>query len=84
MTDNRDFCFFFGLALGVAGALLFAPRSGAQTRAAIADKTKEGQDFLNRQSNEIRDTVERGRKAAKRTVDGIADAFEAGKSTLAG
>jgi gas vesicle protein len=84
MTDNRDFCFFLGVALGVTGALLFAPKSGAQTRAAIADKAKEGQDFVNRQSNEIRDAVDRGRKAAKRTADGIADAFEAGKATLVG
>ena len=43
MTDNRSSLFFFGLGLGVVGALLLAPKSGVQTRAAIVDKAKEGQ-----------------------------------------
>lgn len=88
MTDNRRSLFFWGLGLGVVGALLLAPKSGAQTRTAIVDKAKEGQEFIKRQSCQIRDsvtgTIERGRKAAKRTARGIADALDAGKRTLAG
>jgi gas vesicle protein len=88
MTDNRSSLFFYGLGLGVVGALLLAPKSGAQTRTAIVDKAREGQKFLKRQSCQIRDsvtgTIERGRKAAERTAQGIADALDAGKSTFVG
>jgi gas vesicle protein len=88
MTDNRSSLFFYGLGLGVVGALLLAPKSGVQTRTAIVNKAKEGQEFLKRQSCEISDsvtgTIERGRKAAERTARGIADALDAGKSTFAG
>jgi gas vesicle protein len=87
MTDNRSSLFFYGLGLGVVGALLFAPKSGIQTRTAILDKAKEGQEFLKRQGCQIRDsvagTIERGRKATKRTARGIADALDAGKRTFA-
>jgi hypothetical protein len=52
------------------------------------DKAREGQEFLKRQSCQIRDsvtgTIERGRKAAERTAQGVADALDAGKSTFAG
>jgi gas vesicle protein len=88
MTDYRSSLFFYGFGLGVVGALLLAPKSGVQTRTAIVDKTKEGQEFLKRQSSQIRDavtgTIERGRKAAGRTVQGIADALDAEKSSFAG
>jgi gas vesicle protein len=88
MTDNRSALFFYGLGLGVVGALLLTPKSGVQTRSAIVDKAKEGQEFLKRQSCQIRDsvteTIERGRKAAESTAQGIADALDAGKSTFAG
>jgi gas vesicle protein len=88
MTDNRSSLFFYGLGLGVVGALLLAPKSGVQTRTAIAEKAKEGEEFLKRQSCQIRGsvtgTIERGRKAAKRTARGIADALDAGKRKFAG
>jgi gas vesicle protein len=88
MTDNRSSLFLCGLGLGLVGALLLAPKSGVQTRNAIADKAKEGQKFLEKQGSQMRDsiseTIDRGRSAAQRTAQGIADALNAAKSTVAG
>jgi gas vesicle protein len=88
MTDNRSSLFFYGFGLGVVGALLLAPQSGAKTRRAIVDNAKQGRDFVERQSSKIRDSVsgaiERGAKAAKGATQNIADVFEAGKRAVRG
>jgi gas vesicle protein len=88
MTDNRNSLFFYGLGLGVVGALLLAPKSGVQTRAAIVNKAKEGEEFLKHQSCQIRDsvtgTIASAMKAAERAARTIADALDAGKNTFAG
>ena len=86
MADNNRF--LWGLGLGVVAGLIIAPRSGAKTRALIANSAREGQDFIKQQTAAARDAaneiVERGTKAVKQTTDGIAEAFEAGKRTIVG
>ena len=83
MDDNKYSYFFLGLGLGVAVGMLFAPKSGEETRQLIASKAGEGKDYLRRQSSSIRDTandaIERGRSALARQRDQLNQAVEAGK-----
>ena len=84
MSETR--CFFYGLGIGAAAALLMAPRSGVKTRRRLADSAREGQEAILREGAELRETVvetlDRTKRAAKTTADGIGAAFEAGKAQL--
>ena len=84
MEDDNKFSYFFlGLGLGVAVGLLFAPKSGAETRDMIRSKADESKDYLKRRSNELRDSasdaIERGKTAVSRQRDHLAAAVDAGK-----
>lgn len=86
MSETR--CFFFGLGLGMAAGVLMAPRSGVKTRRRIAETAREGQDYITREGIGLRDSVvekvERAKRAAKATAQGIGVALEVGKEQLAG
>ena len=81
--DNRFSYFFLGLGLGVAVGLLFAPKTGSETRELLRSKADEGKDYLKRRSNELRDqandVIDRGRSAVNRQRDNLSAAVEAGK-----
>jgi gas vesicle protein len=84
MEDDNKFSYFFlGLGLGVAVGLLFAPKSGAETRDLIRSKADEGKDYLKRRSEELRETaneaIDKGRNDVSRQRDNLAAAVEAGK-----
>jgi gas vesicle protein len=86
MSETR--CFFYGLGVGVAAALLMAPRSGVKTRRRLAETVRESQDSIAREGAELRDTVvdalNRSKRAAKTTAEGIGIALDRGKEQLAG
>ena len=67
---------FAGLGLGALVAILFAPRSGEETREYLAKKMGEGKKYAERKVTELRkhadDFVERGRRP-------ISAALEAGQ-----
>jgi gas vesicle protein len=75
--------FIAGLGIGAAIALLFAPRSGNETRDMIAQKAEEGRDFVKARTDEIRkqaeDAVEKGKDIVNRQKDLLSAALEAGK-----
>ncbi len=75
--------FFLGLGLGLGIGLLFAPRSGAETRQLLKDKADEGTDYLRKQTADLRENaeglVEKGRDALNRQRDSVAEAMAAGK-----
>ncbi len=82
--EGSKFSFFaFGLGLGLAIGVLFAPKSGEETREFIRGKADEGKDYLKRRGEEIReqagDLVDRGRGAVARQRETLAAAVEAGK-----
>lgn len=84
MEDDNKFSYFFlGLGLGVAAGLLFAPKSGPETRDLLRSKADEGKEFLKRRSAEVRDqasdAIERGRSTVNRQRDNLMAAVEAGK-----
>jgi gas vesicle protein len=86
MSQTR--CFFYGLGVGVAAAILMAPNSGVKTRRRLAEKARRGQDYIAREGSELResvvDTLNRTKRAAKATADGLGDALAAGKKQLVG
>ena len=84
MDDDNKFSYFFlGLGLGVAAGLLFAPKSGPETRDLLRSKADEGKDYLKRRTNELgdqaSDVIERGKSTVTRQRDNLVAAVEAGK-----
>ena len=83
MDKNGFSRFLLGLGVGIGIGMLFAPKSGAETRQIIKDKTGEGTDFLKQRASDVRDSAEdllsKSKDALNRQKDTIADAMEAGK-----
>ena len=84
MEDDNKFSYFFlGLGLGVAAGLLFAPKSGAETRDLLLTKADEGKEYLKRRTSDLRETaeevIEKGKTAVSRQRDNLSSAVEAGK-----
>ena len=87
MDDNHSGSnlayFLTGLGLGAALGILFAPKSGRETRDYIASRAEEGRDYLTREGRRLReqatDMVERGRGALNQQREHLSAAIEAGK-----
>jgi gas vesicle protein len=81
--DNKLSFFFLGLGLGVAVGILFAPKSGQETRELIKNKASESGDYLIRQSGAMKETagdlLERGKTVLNQQKDTLAEALKAGK-----
>ena len=62
--------FLAGLGLGAVVALLFAPRSGEETRQYLRERAEEGVDELKRRGRELKErageVVEKGKELAER------------------
>ena len=75
--------FLAGLGIGAVIALLFAPRSGQETRDMIVQKAEEGRDFVVTKTEEIRkqaeDAVEKGKDLVSKQKELLSAALEAGK-----
>lgn len=71
--DNKFGYFFLGLGLGVAAGLLFAPKSGPETREYLLTKADEGKDYLRRRGEDLKssadDLVQRGKASASDLVE---------------
>lgn len=82
--EGSKFSYFaFGLGLGLAVGVLFAPKSGEETREYIRSKADEGKDFLRQRSEELRgqagDLVDRGKTVLNRQREHLSAAVEAGR-----
>lgn len=83
MDKNGFSSFLLGLGVGIGIGMLFAPKSGADTRQLLKDKTGEGTDYLKQRTNDLKDSagdlLNKGKDALNRQKDTIGDAMEAGK-----
>ncbi len=87
MSDNNGaskFAFFLaGLGVGAILALLFAPKSGKETREYLSQKADEGKDFMTAKSKELRkqaeEFVEKGKDRLAKEKERLAGALEAYK-----
>ena len=97
MSNSSDKVLFFltGAGVGAVLALLFAPKSGRETREMLARTANDGRDYVTGKVTEGRQFIEeRGRKvtddftsfldkskeAVQRQKEQLAAAFEAGKA----
>lgn len=86
MADNigsKISYFMVGLGIGALIGILFAPKSGEETREYLAKKADEGKEYAQRKARELReraeDLLERGKEVATRQKDSISAAVEAGR-----
>lgn len=84
--------FLAGVGLGAGVALLFAPRSGEETREVLAEKAREGRRYAEGRAAELRgranelknraaETAEQGREAVARHTKAASAAVQAATDT---
>ena len=82
-SSNSFMWFLAGLGFGALLGVLYAPRSGRETREAIRNTAQEGKEYIKKQGREMRETagqwVERGKDVINRQKDQFASAYEAGR-----
>jgi gas vesicle protein len=75
--------FLVGLGIGALVGILFAPKSGEETREFLAQKADEGREYAQRKARELReradDILERGKEAAVRQKETFTAAVDAGR-----
>jgi gas vesicle protein len=88
MSDNagsKVSFFLIGLGIGSLLGVLFAPRSGEETRDYLSSKADEGRDYAQKKARELReraeDLLERSKEVMDRQKEAISSAVEAGKET---
>jgi gas vesicle protein len=78
--------FMVGLGIGALVGILFAPKSGEETREYLSSKAEEGRDFAQKKARELReraeDLIERSKEIMARQKDAISTAVDAGKETF--
>jgi gas vesicle protein len=82
--DGSSFGWFLaGLGLGAVVGVLYAPRSGSETREALRARAEEGRDYVRGRAREARDQasdwVDRGRDVVNQQKDQFRAAYEAGR-----
>ncbi len=93
-SGEKFLYFLIGGFVGASVALLFAPRSGEETRRYLENKYREGADSLNRRVKEgrqyvgdlregvsakVEETLDAGRETIARQKDQLSSAIEAGR-----
>lgn len=90
MADNvgsKVSFFLVGLGIGALIGILFAPKSGEETREYLSSKADEGREYAQRKARELReraeDLLERSKEIMARQKEGIREgiqsAVDAGK-----
>jgi gas vesicle protein len=84
MTSNDEMkCFWMGLGIGVAAGVLFAPKSGAETRQFIQSKTMEGTDYLKNQATQaVKEGSEYVKNQAAQVANAASEAVERSSKTI--
>lgn len=75
--------FLAGVGIGTAVGVLYAPRSGSETREVLRAKADEGRDFVRARAQEAREHasewVDKGREVVNQQKEQVRAAYEAGK-----
>ncbi|HLW55409.1 MAG TPA: YtxH domain-containing protein [Candidatus Angelobacter sp.] len=88
MSDNRNNAGWFlaGLGIGAAVAVLFAPKSGRETRKAIATGVDDGREYLASLGRDARqqvgEWVDSGKKIVASTKRQAKGAVDAGREAI--
>jgi gas vesicle protein len=89
MADNvgsKVSFFLVGVGIGALIGVLFAPKSGEETREYLSKRADEGRDFAQKKAKELRERadelIERGKDVASRKRESLAAAVEAGREAF--
>jgi len=82
--DGNSFLWFLaGLGVGALVGVLYAPRSGSETRDVLRARADEGREYVRSRARQAReqaaDWVDRGRDVMNQQKEQFRSAFEAGK-----
>ena len=82
--EGRSFLWFLtGLGIGAAIGVLYAPRSGQETREVIKHKAEEGREVFKDRAQRAREQaggfVDRGREILSQQKEQFKSAYEAGR-----
>lgn len=82
--DGNTFVWFLaGLGLGALVGVLYAPRSGSETREVLRARAEEGRDFMRSRAREAREQAaqwaDRGRDVVNQQKEQFRAAYEAGR-----
>jgi gas vesicle protein len=82
--DGSSFGWFLaGLGVGAVVGILYAPRSGSETREVLRARAEEGRDYMRTRARDARDHasewVDRGRDVVNQQKDQFRAAYEAGR-----
>ena len=82
-TGSKVSYFLVGLGIGALVGILFAPKSGEETREFLTQKAEEGKEYAQKKARELReraeDLVDRGKNVAMRQKETLSAAVEAGR-----
>ena len=75
--------FLAGLGLGALAGVLYAPRSGSETREVLRQRAEEGREFMRSRARDVRDQAsqwaDKGRDAVTQQKEQFRAAYEAGR-----
>lgn len=82
-SGNSFMWFLAGLGFGALMGVLYAPRSGRETREAIRNSAQEGSEYLKTRGREARENmnewVERGKEVVSRKKEELGSALDSAK-----
>jgi gas vesicle protein len=89
MADNvgsKVSYFLVGLGVGALMGVLFAPKSGEDTRDYLAKRAEDGREFAQKKAKELRERadelIERGKDVATRKRESLSAAVDAGREAF--
>jgi gas vesicle protein len=83
-SDSNGFLWFLaGLGIGAAVGILYAPKSGRETREALWQAAEDGREVMNNRARQAREQagqwMDRGKQYVESQKEQIKSAFDAGK-----
>jgi gas vesicle protein len=82
-SSNTFVWFLAGLGLGALAGILYAPRSGSETRDVLRARAEEGRDYMRTRARDARDQAsqwaDRGREVLNQQKEQFRAAYEAGR-----
>ena len=89
MADNvgsKVSYFLVGLGVGALMGVLFAPKSGEDTRDYLAKRAEDGREYAQKKAKELRERadelIERGKDVATRKRESLSAAVDAGREAF--
>ena len=82
-NSNSFLWFLAGLGFGAIAGVLYAPRSGDETREALRSRAEEGREFVRERARQAREQAtgwaDRGREVLNQQKEQFRSAYEAGR-----